>query len=65
MQRAPVAQPDEQVLAARDDVDDLGAAEVGGGMRRHAELADGEDAAGQALAQALRGEPDGVALGHG
>jgi hypothetical protein len=57
-------EPDEQMLAARDDFTNLPTPEIRRGKSRHAEVARGEHCAGERGVQALRGPPDGVTLGH-
>jgi hypothetical protein len=63
-QRAAVGQPDEQVLAARHHLGDRAAGQVEGGQLGEAELAAAQRRAGQRGVHPLRGQPDGVSLGH-
>src|ERR1700694_2142681 len=58
------ADPDEQVLAAADDLVDDEAGQVGGGVARHPDVAAREGATDQCLPQIRRGVPDGVTFGH-
>ena len=57
-------EPGEQVLAACEHLGDRLAAQVGGRQLRHAQVAHGELLPAQRRVEPLRGEPDGVALGH-
>jgi hypothetical protein len=59
-----VAEPDQQMLPARQDLGDRAARQVEGGQLGQPELAAAQGRAGQGGMHPLRGQPDGVSLGH-
>jgi len=60
----PLVGAHQQVLAARHDLAQDLAGEVGGGVARHPELGGRQHAPGHRLVEVVAGAPDGVALRH-
>ncbi len=65
VQRDRVADPGEQVLAARARAGHRPTGQIGGGQRRDPEVGRLEHPAGECLVEVSCGAPDGVALRHG
>jgi hypothetical protein len=56
--------PDEQMLAAGQNLGYFPAGEVGGGERWHPQLSDGEDATFEGPVESAGVEQDGISFGH-